>query len=178
MSRPSIHLETVWEIQALRSEIAAVLSHAETFSDWWGGVFLSSELIAAGDADGVGRIVKIRSKGLVPYDLTWSCCVVQSDLPDCWVAETQGDLCGKSTWRLCPGPWGITVHLDWTVATGNTPLAAMVPFARPLMAFNHRWAMNCGIVGLVSELQRRRTVEHTQDQHGPVRGRCLESTLH
>ena len=178
MSRDSIHLETVWEIQARRREIAEVLSHAETFADWWGGVFLSSELVAPGDADGVGRIVKVRSKGLVPYDLAWTCCVIRSDLPECWVAETQGDLNGKSTWTLTRGPSGTTVHFDWTVAVRDAPFAAMISFARPLMAFNHRWAMNCGMTGLISELQRRRITTHSPDAVEPVHGRCLESTLH
>ena len=177
MGRSTLHLETIWEIEARRNEIAEVLSHAETFADWWGGVYLASELVDPGNADGTGRIVNIRSKGLLPYDLTWSCCVIKSDLPDCWEAETLGDLCGKSTWKLIPGPSSITVYFDWMVSVGDTPLAAMITFARPLMAFNHRWAMSRGLDGLVCELQRRRNVLPLRSASGVVRGRCLGTAL-
>ena len=99
MPDTSFTLRSHWLVPATIEEVAAILSEPERLPDWWPAVYLAVEVIAPGDARGVGRSVAFHTRGLLPYTLRWRGTVVESDRPHGWTIEATGDLAGRGVWR-------------------------------------------------------------------------------
>ncbi len=81
MPDTSFTLRSHWLVPATIEEVAAILSEPERLPDWWPAVYLAVEVIAPGDARGVGRSVAFHTRGFLPYTLRWRGTVVESDRP-------------------------------------------------------------------------------------------------
>lgn len=156
MADPGFALGTRWLLPATIDEVAAILSLPEEFPRWWPEVYLSVELLAAGDAKGLGRTVAFHTRGWLPYTLRWRGTVVAADPPHGWTIAAEGDLAGRGVWRLeQQGPLAAVAY-DWQVRVEKPGLKPLTPLLRPLYAANHRWAMARGRESLELELVRRR----------------------
>ncbi len=52
-------IETTWRVQATAQEVAAVLTDATALTRWWGQAYLAVDVVAPGDAAGIGRKVSV-----------------------------------------------------------------------------------------------------------------------
>ena len=156
MPDTSFTLRSHWLVPATIEEVAAILSEPERLPDWWPAVYLAVEVIAPGDARGVGRSVAFHTRGFLPYTLRWRGTVVESDRPHGWTIEATGDLAGRGVWRLAQQGDLAAIDYDWRVRVEKPGLKPLTPLLRPLYAANHRWAMARGLQGLKAELARRR----------------------
>ncbi len=161
MSANAFHLVARWEVQATIEEVADILTDAERFPDWWGDVYQDIETVEEGDADGIGRTVRVRSKGKLPYELNWQATLVLSNRPHGWVIEATGDLEGRGEWTLVQSGEIADITYDWQVKAERPILRLLSPLLKPLYAWNHRWAMAKGLEGLNAELMRRRSAGQT-----------------
>jgi hypothetical protein len=155
-SESTMVLRSHWTVEATVEEVADILRDVERLPDWWGDVYLSTEIIEPGDEDGIGRVVAFHSRGWLPYTLRWQGRVVEAHRPHRWTIEATGDLVGRGVWTLVQDGPRARVTYDWRVVVETPLLRMLAPVLRPVFAANHRWAMARGEDGLKAELARRR----------------------
>lgn len=67
--------------------------------------------------------------------------MTELDRPRVVSGEVQGDLRGRGTWTVSPTPDGAHVRFDWRVYADRPLLRALTPLLRPLLRYNHNWAI-------------------------------------
>jgi len=147
---------TSWRIEGTCGEIADVLGDPLALARWWPSVYLDVQELRPPDARGVGRRVRLRTKGWLPYTLTWEFEVVESRYPYGFTIVANGDFEGVGVWTFeqC-GPY-VDVAYDWRIRAEKPLLRNLSFLLKPIFEANHRWAMARGEESLVLELVRRR----------------------
>lgn len=145
-----------WAVAGTLDEVSAILSEPDAMPRWWPEVYLSVRVVEPGDADGLGRVVDVVSRGWLPYTLRWRGRVTEVDPPHGWTIEASGDLAGRGVWRMDEADGRVHVRYTWEVAVEAPVLRALAPVLRQAFAANHRWAMARGEAGLAREIARRR----------------------
>jgi hypothetical protein len=153
------HITTTWTVTADLTEVADILTDAAHLPDWWDKVYLGTRIVTQGNAHGIGRQVAVHSKGWLPYKLNWTATLVQSQLPHSWTITASGDLDGVGIWTLRQTGHQVSAVYDWRVKAEKPILRLLSPLLSPIFAWNHRWAMATGEVGLKRELLRRRALQ-------------------
>jgi hypothetical protein len=156
------HFVTVWRIQATPEEISDILGDAPALARWWPSVYLTVREVSPGDANGVGKVVDLWTKGFLPYTLRWRFTVTESQPPIGFKLDAEGDFVGRGIWTLrretTPGdPDGplTTVTYDWTVLAEKGILKNLSVIMNTIFRANHHWAMARGEESLKLELARR-----------------------
>jgi len=156
------HFVTVWRIPGTPEEITDVLGDAPALARWWPSVYLTVTEAAPGDANGVGKVVELWTKGFLPYTLRWRFTVTESEPPTGFKLAADGDFVGRGIWTLrreaSPGDPGgpmTTVTYDWTVMAEKGVLKNLSIIMKPIFRANHHWAMARGEESLKLELARR-----------------------
>jgi hypothetical protein len=156
MAAPAYRFRTRWRVLGTVEEVADVLGDLRELPRWWPAVYLRAERLEAGREDGVGERVRVHTKGWLPYTLDWDFRVTASRRPRGFSIEAAGDLAGEGDWTFeQDGAW-CAVTYDWRVRAEKPLLRILSPLLRPLLEFNHRWAMARGEESLSLELARRR----------------------
>jgi Polyketide cyclase / dehydrase and lipid transport len=150
------HLETRWLVPGTPREVSDVLGDPADLPRWWPSVYLEAEELSAGDAAGVGRRVRLRTRGWLPYTLDWTLAVTESRAPHGFAFRAAGDFDGRGEWSFeSEGAW-VGVAFDWSIEARKSLLRLLAPLFRPVLEANHRWAMRRGEESLRLELERRR----------------------
>ena len=162
MASNDYHFVTVWKIPGTPEEITEVLGDAPALARWWPSVYLTVSEATQGDANGVGKVVDLWTKGFLPYTLRWRFTVTESEPPTGFKLEADGDFVGRGIWTLgresSPGEPGgplTTVTYDWTVIAEKGILKNLSLVMKPIFKANHHWAMARGEESLKLELARR-----------------------
>ena len=158
MPADAYRLLTRWRVEGSCGEVADILGDPLELPRWWPSVYLSVEELAAADEAGVGRRVRLQTKGWLPYTLGWEFVVTESRYPCGFTLEASGDLDGRGVWTFEQDGQYVNVVYDWQVAARKPFVRALSPVLKPLFEANHRWAMAQGEASLTLELQRRRAV--------------------
>ena len=162
MASNAYHFITTWHVPATPEEISDLLADAEGLARWWPSVYLDVKVLEPGDADGVGRLVSLYTKGWLPYSLRWRFRVTASDAPRGFSLEASGDFVGRGVWTLTPvrpaeapaGPLSSVVY-DWKITAEKGVLKTFSAVMKPIFSANHHWAMTQGEKSLRLELARR-----------------------
>ena len=156
MNAPEFRFLSQWRVAGTVEEVAAVLGDVREFARWWPSVYLDVDELEPGTPSGVGKRVRLRTKGWLPYTLHWDLRVVESRYPDGFVIEAEGDLAGRGEWTFeQAGAWTLATYV-WEVRAEKPLLRALAPLFASALAANHRWAMAMGEKSLELELARRR----------------------
>ena len=158
MSRPSNGYQfiTHWRVQGTCGEVADVLGDPLALARWWPSVYLEVVQLAPPDARGVGRRIRVLTKGWLPYTLRWEFETVESRYPHGFSIDAHGDFEGRGIWTFeQDGAW-VDVVYDWEINAEKPILRALSFLLKPIFAANHRWAMAQGETSLALELARRR----------------------
>lgn len=150
------HFVTVWEVEGTLYEVSDILGDPLSLPHWWPDVYLSADEVQPPGPDGLGRRVRVHTKGRLPYTLRWEFEVVSSSYPRGFVIAATGDFVGRGIWMLdAQGP---TVHVtfDWRIAAEKPLLKHLSFLFKPIFRANHEWAMARGKESLARELVRRR----------------------
>ncbi len=153
----AFHLRSAWRLTADLAEVDAVLADVEGFPRWWPEVYLGVEVLEPGGPDGIGRRVRVLTRGILPYRLRWTGTLVEADRPHGFAIAATGDLVGRGVWRLSQEGSVTTARYDWRVSAEKPLLRRLSPLLAPLFAWNHRWAMARGEAGIRREIARRRS---------------------
>lgn len=156
------HFITRWRVEGSCGEVADVLGDPLELPRWWPSVYLSVEEIAPPGADGLGRRLRLKTKGWLPYTLHWEFVVVEHYYPNRLVLDAFGDVVGRGTWTFVQDGPIVNAIYDWRIRTEKPLLRQLSGLLRPLFEANHRWAMRQGEESLALELKRRRTLNAEQ----------------
>jgi len=144
-----------WRVEGAIQEVFEILFNARGRVRWWSDVFLDVQLVEPGDERSVGQVVRLLTKGRLPYTLRWQYRVVESRDPHGFTIEAQGDFVGRGVWSLEQDGQHVNVIYDWQIRV-DKPLIRYLSFLfKPFFAANHRWAMKKGEESLHLELARR-----------------------
>ena len=150
------HFISHWRVAGTCGEVADILGDPLALPQWWPSVYLTVDEISPPRADGLGRHVRLRTKGWLPYTIAWEFTVVDSRYPHGFTIAARGDLDGDGTWTLEQDGQFVDVTYDWRIRAEKPLLRSLSFVLRPLFESNHRWAMAQGETSLNLELERRR----------------------
>jgi uncharacterized protein YndB with AHSA1/START domain len=146
---------TIWRFDAPIEKVWDAIKDSETWSDWWKGV-LKVEELKAGDAQGIGKIVRSTWKSKLPYKLVFDSEVVRVEPMNIIEARAFGELDGNGIWTLtAENSQQTRVQYDWTVRTTKSWMNFLAPIAKPFFRWNHDTIMNWGGEGLANKLNCR-----------------------
>jgi hypothetical protein len=63
------YIRTTWRIEGTAAQVYDVLAEPREFLRWWPEVYHDVREIEPGDGNGIGRVVPLRTKGRLPYEL-------------------------------------------------------------------------------------------------------------
>jgi hypothetical protein len=158
MASNDYHFVTRWRVQGTPEEVYDVLQDARGLVRWWPSVYLDVEQLEPGDEQGVGNLVRLYTRGRLPYTLRWTFRTVGVHRPDSLTIRALGDFEGEGVWTIeQDGAW-TDVAYDWRIRAEKPLLRRLSVVLKPVFAWNHRWAMARGEESLKLELLRRRAV--------------------
>ena len=130
---------------------------------WWPSVYLRVEELEAGGEDGVGKRVRLHTKGWLPYTLDWEFRVTESRHPHGFSLEAYGDLAGRGIWTFEEaGAWTLVTY-DWQGPGARSRFCrpsrrCCVPCSKPTTAGRCGWGRRaCGWSSRAAARPHRRT---------------------
>lgn len=156
MTSKNYHFITHWRVLAKVKEVTDILRDSEALARWWPSVYLGVEELEPGDADGIGKVIRLHTKGWLPYTLQWHLRIFAIHA-DGFSLVASGDFEGRGIWTFKQnGPWA-DITYDWKIRAEKPLLRYFSCIMKPLFSANHYWAMASGEESLKLELARRRT---------------------
>ena len=155
MSANEYHFLTHWRVESTVEEVSDVLGDPLELPRWWPSVYLAVKQLEPGDADGIGRVVDLYTKGWLPYTLRWSFRVTESRRPYGFSLEAWGDFEGRGVWTFARAGRFVDITYDWRIRAEKPLLRYLSFLLKPIFSANHRWAMARGEESLRAELGRR-----------------------
>lgn len=154
MASSDYHFITHWRVQGTLAEVTQILSAATELPRWWPAVYLEVQEVAPGDANGIGRVISLYTKGWLPYTLRWQFQVTEVTSTG-FTLQAEGDFVGRGIWTFAPdGDW-TNITYDWKIQATKPLLRRLSFLLKPLFSANHEWAMRTGEESLKLELARR-----------------------
>jgi hypothetical protein len=156
------HFISHWRVEGTCGEVADILGDPTALPRWWPSVYLEVQEIDPPQPNGLGRRVRLHTKGWLPYTLTWESIVTDSRYPYGFSIEARGDFVGRGVWTFEQDGGFVNIVYDWRIEAEKPLLKTLTPILRPLFAANHRWAMAQGEESLALELKRRRATNDVE----------------
>jgi hypothetical protein len=150
------HFVSRWRVEGTCGEVADILGDPLALPQWWPSVYLQVDELRPPDANGVGRRVRLHTKGWLPYTLRWEFEVVESRYPYGFMLMAAGDFDGHGVWTFEQQGPSVDIIYDWRISAEKPLLKNLSFLLKPLFEANHRWAMAQGEESLTLELARRR----------------------
>lgn len=148
------HFITHWRVQGTLKEVADIIGNAADLVRWWPSVYLDVQVVEPGDERSVGRVVKLYTKGWLPYTLHWDFRVTEVR-DNGFTLVAWGDFDGRGIWTFeQDGAW-VNITYDWKIKAEKPLLRYFSFLMKPIFSANHRWAMAKGEESLKLELARR-----------------------
>ena len=141
-------------------EISDVLGEPEDLTRWWPSVYIDVKELEPGDDRGIGKRVRLLTKGRLPYTLEWEFRVTDSREPYGYTLEASGDFDGQGIWTFEQDGGSVNITYDWRVRADKPILRYLSFIFKPIFAANHRWAMAQGEKSLREGLARRAGSRH------------------
>ncbi len=162
------HFTTTWQVEGTCEEVADVLDDPTELTRWWPSVYLKVDEISPSDANGVGRRVRLLTKGWLPYTLEWEFVVTESRRPFGFTIDARGDFVGRGVWTFAQQGPVVDITYDWRIRAEKPLLRNLSFLLKPLFEANHRWAMAQGEASLKLELARRRATSEADRAQIPA----------
>src|SRR5712671_5270564 len=96
----SYHFVSQWRVDGTCGEVADVLGDPTALARWWPSVYLEVEQLEPPGPNGLGRRVRLHTKGWLPYTIGWESVVIASRYPYGFSIEAHGDFVGRGTWTF------------------------------------------------------------------------------
>jgi uncharacterized protein YndB with AHSA1/START domain len=127
-----------WDVAAPPHDVFAALADGASYPRWWRPVYKD---VRTEGGPGVGTVSHGHFQGRLPYHLHTRTRTTVHEPPHVLEGEVDGDLRGTGRWTLTPSASGTHVRFDWTVHADRRLLKALTPVLRPLLRWNHAWAI-------------------------------------
>jgi len=145
-----------WRVEGTCGEVADILGDPLALPRWWPSVYLGVEELEPPDARGLGRRVRLHTKGFLPYTLAWDLEVVETRYPHGFAIVATGDFDGRGVWTFEQDGNFVNIAYDWRLSAEKPLLKNLSFVMKSVFEANHRWAMEQGEESLMLELLRRR----------------------
>jgi hypothetical protein len=147
----------LWQIDARPEEISEIVFDTAAYDKWCARVLLGHEVIARGDAQGLGLSLRFYTKGWLPYSFLFRATIVDL-VPNEWMRiEVSGDFVGFGELRLAKFEDGTShIQLRWMTDIHHPQLRPLVRVLHPVMKLNHIWAVAWVRRMMQAEILRRR----------------------
>ena len=155
MASKDYHFITQWHVPGKVKEVTDIIRDNDALVRWWPAVYLRVEELAPGDADGIGKVLSLYTKGWLPYTLHWQC-RVSAIHADGFSLIASGDFEGRGIWTFKQNGPQVDVTYDWKISAEKPLLRYFSFIMKPIFSANHYWAMVQGEESLKLELARRR----------------------
>ena len=172
MATNDYHFVTDWRFEATREEVYEILSDPLDLSRWWPEVYLQVDEEEPGEPGGLGRVIKLKTKGFLPYRLHWSFKVTKVDKPKGFSLEAWGDFVGTGEWTFVQDGKYVMVIYDWKIRADKPLLQRLSWLLKPVFSSNHHWAMAKGEAALRGEIVRRRAADPEKVLVGALESRA------
>jgi MYXO-CTERM domain-containing protein len=162
MAANDYHFVSNWRVRGSVEEVFDIVSDSESLATLWPAAFLDVVAEEPGDPNGLGKVVRLETRGWLPYKLHWRLRVDQRERPHGFSFAVWGDFEGRGSWTFIQdGEW-TNVGYDWQVRV-HKPLVSQLSFLlKPLFGSNHRWAMAKGEESLRLALARQKITDPAQ----------------
>jgi len=155
MGSNEYHFISDWQVEGTVDEVSAIISDTASLPRWWPSVYLAVTVLQPGREDGTQKVVKLLTRGWLPYSLDWTLRVTESRHPHGFTLEAEGDFSGRGIWHFVQDGPRVLIRYDWKIRA-DKPLLRTLSFGfKPVFEVNHRWAMERGEKSLRLELARR-----------------------
>lgn len=155
MAANEYHFLTEWRVAAPREIIYEILRAGREHPRWWPEVYLEARLIPSNRDDHIGDGVEFLTKGRLPYRLRWTAETARLSPFDSIEVTASGDFVGQGVWNLQSQGEETLIRFDWRIRADKPILRWFSPVFKPIFSWNHRWAMDTGLVRLRAEAARR-----------------------
>lgn len=155
MAHKDYHFITRWRVYGRVKDVTDIISDRKALTHWWPSVYLKAEELEAGDADGIGTVVRLHTKGWLPYTLLWQLRIAEI-YKDGFLLVASGDFEGRGIWTFKQVDEYVDIAYDWKISAEKPLLRYFSFIMKPLFAANHSWAMARGEESLKLELARRK----------------------
>lgn len=150
------HFVDRWRVEGNVKEVSAILEDALSLPQWWGSVYFEVRELEHGAEHGIGKLIRLRAGGWLPYTLRIDFRTIESRYPNGFTMSASGDLAGKGIWSFeQDGPY-VNVTYDWTIHANKQVIERLSFLLKPIFRSNHNWTMKRGEQSLKLELLRRR----------------------
>lgn len=141
------HFVTDWRFNAPLGKVWSVVLDIERYPIRWKN--FRRVTIIRGDGKSVGSIVECKVRGSLPYGLTYTLEVLESEEYRHILLRSTGDLIGTGRWEFASADSGsVKAVYYWDVATTNPILNLVAPLAKGALARNHQQVMANGYAAL------------------------------
>ena len=147
---------TRWRLPGTVEQVSDVLGDTDTLMRIWPSLYTRARVVEPGGENGVGKVLRVETKGHLPYTLRWSFRITESRHPYGYSLDAWGDMVGNGVWTLEQDGDATRVTYDWRVRTEKLVLKWLSPILKPLFKSNHDRVMADGERGIRAELERRR----------------------
>ena len=159
---------TEWQVESSPEEAYDVIADGESLARWWPSVYLEVKTLAPGDANGIGRVTALYTKGFLPYTLRWRFRITEARRPERIALDAEGDFVGRGIWTFAPRGSATDIAFAWRLRADKPLLRALSFLLKPVFSANHRWAMARGEESLRLELLRRRATTAEERARVPL----------
>ncbi|HYP01474.1 MAG TPA: hypothetical protein VER76_14890, partial [Pyrinomonadaceae bacterium] len=113
MSIADYHFISRWRVEGTCEEVSNVFKDVADLRRWWPATYLDVQVLEEGDAEGVGKLVSLQTRGYLPYSLRWQFRVTESRHPYGSTLEAVGDLQGRGIWTFKQEGLLVDITYDW-----------------------------------------------------------------
>lgn len=146
---------TRWHLPSTPEQISDLLGDVDTLRRIWPSLYSRVAVVEPGGEHGVGRVIRVETRGQLPYTLRWSFRVTEARYPNGYTIEARGDVVGQGTWTLEPDGDGTRAIYVWRVRTEKPLLKLLAPILNRFFKANHDRVMADGEAAVRAELERR-----------------------
>ncbi|HUR02642.1 MAG TPA: SRPBCC family protein [Nonomuraea sp.] len=140
-----------WVVEAAPARVWELISQASSYPRWW-PIYQGATFVK--DTGGVGSVVRLKFRVLLPYTLSILTTTTRSEPPRLAEGTVTGELEGTWRWALEPQGQGTRVVFEEAVGTRKWVLNLLAPIAYKLFELNHRIAARRGAEGMRAYLAR------------------------
>lgn len=148
---------TRWRVPGTVTQVYEILIDGTEYPRWWPQVYLKVVQTDAGGVHGLGKKGRLLKKGKLPYRLRWNMNVVETQYPNGFTIEADGDFVGRGVWNFVQDGDEVAITFDWRIRADKPLLRWLSGVFKPIFRANHHWAMARGEESLRVEIERRST---------------------
>jgi hypothetical protein len=151
MASQQFDLVTNWHFNAPVEKVWTELNAPDDWPVWWRAVE-RVQMLAAGDASGIGAVRRFTWRTALPYALTFDMTATRIEPMTMLEGRASGELDGVGLWTLVPTESGTDVRYNWRIEVTKPWMRAMAPLLKPAFRWNHNQVMAWGYHGLTRRL--------------------------